>query len=260
MLSGLFFIRTEPRQTPKTRPARDKQVLYFLLPSVLLDAVYVIFCAVQLRYLFGGAEAAAMAGGWAEYARTGFFQLVAVAAINLTLCAAGTDEERLVKKGGAALRIAEAVMLLLTAVILLSAARRMQLYVLAFGMSILRLMTVWGMAAAAVGIVLCAWKLFRPRASFFPVFFGYALVSWCILCLINPAGQVAKYNVNAYLDGRLKTVDTDYLGELYPDAKKALTLLEERSDEYDADIRRIRFEWDREAGRWAGWTASRANK
>ena len=47
----------------------------------LLCLAYAAFVYVQVRYLFGGAESAAMADGYAQYARTGFFQLVAVAVI-----------------------------------------------------------------------------------------------------------------------------------------------------------------------------------
>ncbi len=258
ILSGLYFIRTEPPEARPERPARERQVLPFLLSAVVLDAVYVLFCAIQLRFLFGGAEAASMAGGWAEYARTGFFQLVAVAAINLTLCVIGADEARFGLKGGRALRIAEAVMLALTVVILVSAARRMQLYILAYGMSSLRLVTLWGMAAILVGILAAGFKLYQPAFAFFPVFFGFVLTTWCVLCLMNPAGRVARYNVDAYLDGRLSAVDVHYLGELTSDAAGALRLLDERTDEYDADIREVEREWSLNgADRWTLWKTNR---
>lgn len=256
ILSGLYFIRTEPRQNKKERDESVKPVIYFLMPSILLDTVYAVFCALQLRYLFGGAEAAAMAGGWAEYARTGFFQLVAVAAINLTLCGAGANKLRFAEKGGSALRVSEAVMLVLTAVILLSAARRMQLYILAFGMSVLRLITLWGMIVAAVGILAAGYKLIRPAFLFFPVLFGFALSAWCVLCLMNPAGQVANYNVDAYLDGRLEAVDVYYLGELTPDAAKALERLAKHSEKYRKDALETICRWhDADGIPWGNWKA-----
>lgn len=235
--SGLFFIREGRRPAAETveRPARERHTLPFLLPAVLLDIVYVLFCAVQLRYLFGGAEAAAMAGGWAEYARTGFFQLVAVACIDLALCVIGARWERFSAKGGLVLRIADGLLLVLTAVILLSAARRMQLYIGAFGMSLLRLLTLWGMLVIAVGILAAAWKLIRPDFVFWRVFSGFALGTWCLLCLMNPAGLAANYNVDAYLDGRLPEVDVWYLENLTPDAAPALQRLVDESDAYDGE-------------------------
>lgn len=50
----------------------------------MLDVLYAFFLAVQCAALFGGADYLARAGiSYASYARSGFFQLVAVAAVNL---------------------------------------------------------------------------------------------------------------------------------------------------------------------------------
>ena len=37
------------------------------------DRVYAVFCYIQVRYLFGGIETALLQGGYAQYARSGFF-------------------------------------------------------------------------------------------------------------------------------------------------------------------------------------------
>ena len=49
----------------------------------LVDALFLAFVVVQLRYLFGGAALVAVSPDLthAEYARRGFFELVAVAAL-----------------------------------------------------------------------------------------------------------------------------------------------------------------------------------
>ena len=248
--SGLYFLQTEaPASEGAEEPAKERYVLPFLLPALLLDAVYIFFCAIQIKYLFGGAEAAAMAGGWAHYAREGFFQLVAVAVINLGLCLLGCREDRLARKGGLSLRIASGLMLLLTLVILVSAARRMQLYILAYGLSVLRLMTLWGMLVIAVGILAAGWKLFRPRFSFFRVFAPFALTAWCLFCLANPGGVIANYNVDRYLSGELETVDTFYLEQLGPDALPALYRLKDATGEGEYAIGAAQRHADYEA-RW----------
>lgn len=221
--SGLYFITTDAPGT-STAEKREKapQTLFFLLPVLLLDLVYVLFCAVQIKHLFGGTEAASMAGGWAEYAREGFFQLVAVAAINLTLCLLGSSKPHFAARGGLILRLANGLMLLLTLIILASAFRRMQLYIQAFGLSVLRLMTLWGMLVILAGLLTAGWKLLRPGFSFFSVFAPFVLGTWCLFSLLNPCGTIADYNVSRYLEGSLDMIDTDYLGELGPDALPSL--------------------------------------
>ena len=256
--SGLTFLRDPaPTQLKRTASGRERRALPFLVPVLTLDLVYVLFCAIQLRYLFGGAEAASMAGGWAEYARTGFFQLVAVAVIDLALCLFGTDADRFADKGGTVLRIADAVMLLLTAVILVSAWYRMHLYIAAFGLSVLRLMTLWGMLMIALGLLLAGGKLVRPDFGFWRVFFAAAVVSWTLLSLAGPAARAADYNVDAYLDGRLPQADVDYLSALGCDARPAVKRLLAESDEYDDAAWNALICFDEEAHdaaqRWSSW-------
>lgn len=228
--SGLYFIAEAPAPKADTAsPKKSPATLYFLLPTLLLDGVYLLFCAIQIKYLFGGAEAAAIAGSWAEYAREGFFQLVAVAAINLTVCLLGSRQETLSLRGGKILRAANALLLLLTLVILASALRRMQLYILVYGLSVLRLLTLWGMAVIAVGIFAAGVKLLRSRFSFFRVFGPFVLAAWCLFSLMNPCAVIARYNVDRYLEGSLEQIDTEYLSTLGTDTLPALRHLEEAS-------------------------------
>lgn len=258
--SGLYFLREPVGEKAEAKPHTEHPAIPFLAPALALDLVYLIFCAVQFRYLFGGAETAAMAGGWAEYARSGFFQLAAVALINLIVCVLSAHGGRLNTRGGRLLRIACAVMLSLTAVILASAAYRMHLYIAAFGMSVLRLMTLWGMLVIAFGILASGRKLLRPDASFWQLLFPFAVGTWCLLCLMNPAGRVADYNVNAYLDGRLATVDVEYLEELSPDAAPALKRLAASSEEYAAEAQSA-LRWLQRTVYWEGstWSSLKAS-
>ncbi len=239
--SGLHYLIAVPARETEMPKARERQALPFLLPVLLLDGVYILFCAVQIKYLFGGAESTAISGHWAYYARQGFFQLVAVAAINLTLCTLGAHRDRVRMQGGTFLRIALGLMLILTLVILASAARRMQLYILAYGLSTLRLMTLWGMAVILAGIGLAGWKLIDPNATFLRVFIPLVLGSWCLFCLAGPGPLQAHYNVNRYLQGSLTEVDTIHLSSLGTDALPALYRLEEAEPDLSAAaISRIR--------------------
>ena len=54
---------------------------------VVVDLLFLAFVLVQFRYLFGGAELVRGLTGmsYADYARRGFFELVAVAALSLPL-------------------------------------------------------------------------------------------------------------------------------------------------------------------------------
>ncbi len=218
--SALFFLGQAPEARPeRTRTEKAPNALPFLSAVFLLDGVYLVFIVIQIAYLFGGAESATMAGGWAQYARSGFFQLVAVTAINLLLCLISSGGGRLSAKGGRALFGGNALLLAASAVILASAAWRMGLYIRAFGLSLLRLTTLWIMLFIAVLLVTAAVRLLRPSTRFGRVFIGFGLAAWCLFCLVNPAGLVAAWNVHAYESGRLHELDVAYLEALYPDTR-----------------------------------------
>ena len=176
-----------------------------------------------------------MAGGWAGYARSGFFQLVYVTIINLGLVLLGTDAGRFASRGGKLLRALYGLLLALTAVILVSAFWRMRLYIDAFGLSILRLLTLWAMAVVCFSLLAAAWKLARPGARFFRAAGGFALALWCLMSLAGPARMIANHNVNQYLAGSLSEVDADYLRALGADALPALQALGEDPNPPSAD-------------------------
>lgn len=227
LFSALYFLRHTPKKDSKA-PARVLPAVPFATALILLNAVYLVFVVIQFAFLFGGAETAAMKGGFAEYARSGFFQLVAVSAINLAavLLTSAAD-------GRVLLRVLSTLLLVLTCVILFSAFWRMRLYISVYGMSLLRAMTLWAMAFIAVCLVLAAVKVWRPAFRFWPVFAALGLAGWIIFNFINIDARIADYNVNAYLEGRLEDVDIYYLSRLSPDVVPALErLCDAAGDDY----------------------------
>lgn len=214
--SGLYFL-TVPRKAPEPKPQPEAGVpetfsaAPFLTVLALLDAVYLVFAVIQVVYLFGGAETAAMQGGYALYARSGFFQLVAVAAINVCAVLCTCLWSRRCTAGFRSLRVLSLAMVALTLVILASAVYRMGLYISVYGLSLLRLLTLWGMLVILVSLGAAVWKTLRPDFRFFQVFFLFALISWVLLNLANPNAIIANYNVDAYLSGAVEQVDVHYL-------------------------------------------------
>ncbi len=231
----------------------------------LLDCVYLVFVAIQFAFLFGGAEAAAMKGGWAEYARSGFFQLVEVSCINLAavLAAAilGVDRAKKGAPGRRLLLTLSALLLVFTAVILCSALWRMWLYISVYGLSLLRAMTLWGMAFLAVCLAAAGLRLFRPGFRFFPVFLAAGLALWLAFSFVNIDRRIADYNVNAWLRGHVEQIDTAYLTALGPDTLPALRRLHAAKAFSDRELAAFERQLSGEASRmtWREWNLSLAH-
>lgn len=227
--SGLYFL-TQTRSAPQQAQSDAQETKQphaaapFVTVLVLLDIVYVVFSVIQIVFLFGGAETATMQGGYAQYARSGFFQLVAVTAINL--CAVLLTvlwAKRCTESGRLALRVLALVLLGLTLIILASAVFRMSLYISVYALSMLRLLTLWAMFVILVSIFAAAWKTLHPEFNFWRVLFLVALCSWTLLSLIGPMRIIAEYNVSAFISGQVAQFDLQYFeaaigwnGEILP--------------------------------------------
>ena len=187
----------------------------------MLAAVYGLFVYVQFRYLFGGVETARMAGGYAEYARNGFFELVTLAILTLLLI---FPFLRLCPQSPA-VRLLCGLVALLTVIIDVSAFFRMRLYIQAFGLSVLRVVTLWGMAMVLLSLIACLIKCFFPAVRVCPALTALALGSWLLLNYANvdrivAADLVARYN------GGMEHLDIRYLSTLSPDVLPELNRIE----------------------------------
>lgn len=236
-------------------PVQDKKTvsLPVLTAAVVLGALiaaYALFVWVQVNYLFGGAKSAAMAGGWAQYARKGFFELVFIGALNIGLMSLT------LKKGQRSLllRLLNGALIFLSALMLLSAARRMILYIEAFGFSLLRLITLWAMAMILSALAAFTVRLLHPDARLFRPLAALALASWVGLNLLSPAALVANWNAKAFIKGSLRSVDTNYLASLGADALPALRRLSENGSMDAAEA--IRDLHRRGPSSWYAWSLS----
>ncbi len=119
----------------------------------VLIAVYAAFCALQYTYLFGGRLPAAYT--YSEYARSGFTELMWVAAINFLLFALCLRYVR----PSRVLKVLSALLLAATALLLGSAATRLLLYIGAYRLTFNRILPLWWMIYLVALVVLCAVRL-----------------------------------------------------------------------------------------------------
>jgi len=189
-----------------------------------LDAVFLAFVVVQIRYLFGGASLVSVSPGltYAEYARHGFFALIAVAALSLPVLLAA--HWLLHPKIQRAKRVFEAlagIQIVLLFVVMASAVQRMRFYEDEYGLTEARLYPTAFMGWLAVVLVWFALTVLRDRREAFAfgaLIAGFLLIA--VLHLINPNQLIARVNIARALSGR--RFDADYTGKLGADAVPTL--------------------------------------
>lgn len=157
--------RPAPAKAPAV-PTLSADGLLFLIILAALDGLYLLFLLVQSAGLFGGAAYLAQRGiSYAEWARSGFFQMVGVTAVNLTVLMTALSVSRRAGRSWRVLRVLAALLVGESLVLLVSAAWRMTLYVSAYGLSFKRLLTYWGMAMMALFFLAALWKIHRPTSA-----------------------------------------------------------------------------------------------
>lgn len=181
-------------------------VLAFAAPML---AVYVVFFISQWKYFVSGFSGILPDGTtYAEYARNGFFQLCAVAAINLVLTAMiDAFAERAGKAKDVSARVVSAVLAISSLVLLSTAAAKMALYVKMYGLTQTRVYASWFMAVLAVVFVLVIVKQLVPRFKLIPISLACCVALYAVLAFSGVEGLIAKHNVDRYLDKTLYNVD-----------------------------------------------------
>lgn len=200
--------------------------------------LYIIFLSVQANYYFGGFASNLPDGmTYAEYARSGFFELCAVAVINMAVIIILATFTKKKESGKAALplRIYSVVMSCFTLLLIAVAMSKMIMYIDAYGLSRLRLFTSWFMILLAFAFVFVIVKQVFGKFNYFGTLAAVFAVLFGALCFCDVDGRIAEYNVNAYISGRMEKVDMIQLGKLsdsaVPYILKLTRPVDGRSDE-----------------------------
>ncbi|MEU7926117.1 DUF4173 domain-containing protein [Micromonospora sp. NPDC049107] len=230
-LLGAAYLVSRPPNLDGLRPgpARPAHRLEWTLPLVLLDALFAAFVLVQLTVLFGGSGHVLRTAGltYAQYARGGFWQLLAVTGLTLLVIAvAARRAPKATRTDRLLVRALLGALTALSLVIVASALYRMQVYADAYGATRLRLVVATVELWLGLLFVLVGVAVVRLRATWLPrLVIGTAVLALLGLALVNPDRLIADRNVDRYLQtGRL---DVDYVSGLSADAVPALARLPE---------------------------------
>ena len=220
LLRDLAAPRDEMRQLPPAELTRvSAPRLGAIEVGVVLGALNVLFFAfvlVQLRYLFGGHALVESRTNltYAEYARHGFFELVAVAALVLpVVLAADWVLRREGRRDELVVRALSAVLVGLVLVVMASALQRMRLYEQAYGLTELRVyatgIIIW-LGAVFAWFAITVLRGRRAQFAIGVLVLGFAAT--LALNAVNPDALIARTNLDR------PKVDVHYVAQLSDDA------------------------------------------
>lgn len=202
-------------------------VVEWRLALVALNLLFALFVAVQIAVLFGGDGYVRNTAGltYAEYARSGFAQLVLVTILTLGVVAGSLRWGRTGTAGSSRLlRALLAALCVLALVVLASALHRLGLYEEAFGFTLARLAVHALLLGTGAIVILVVVALASGRRGWLPrASVGLVATAALAFWVSDPDRRIADHNVDRYeATGR---IDADYLGGLSADAVPELVRL-----------------------------------
>ena len=213
----------QERAIVRTRIGATEAIV--ILASV--DALFLVFVALQAAYLFGGLDTLAVSGmTYSDYARRGFGELIVAAALSgILLIVLGN----LVEVRGRIYRLLSAALAVCSGIVVASAYLRITLYQQAYGWTELRFYTVAGIAWLALCAAVALMCVLMDRITPLP---KVALLSGLVVAvacnLVGPQAFVTQQNVDRAMDpalvapGGQSGLDVGYLSSLDADAIRVL--------------------------------------
>ncbi|MFA6309332.1 MAG: DUF4173 domain-containing protein [Clostridia bacterium] len=216
-LFGLIYSAYSRRETEPGKEGKrqgDLIILNIFLISIL--AIYTIFVVIQFKYLFANLLTASSQHpfnlpfklpfnlSFTEYARKGFFELLALSGVNIVLILITIRLTKQTKNVWA--KVTKWLCFYLcaiTIVLLASSLYRMNLYNIIDGLTRLRFMVFGFLIFESIGLLITFLYIFKPKFNIVSVYLIIALVYYLLLNVVPMDYFVAKSQIDRYInDGK----------------------------------------------------------
>ena len=249
LFGAMFGVKRRHNENKPTKPANLNRC--HVMPKALLCAtvtpilaVYVLFFISQWNYYisaFTGMLPEHLT--YAEYARSGFFELCWIVGFNAVLLLLFNllmrrkeNEKHVLQK------IYSSVISLFTLILIATALSKLVLYIGSYGLTQKRVYAAWLIVLLAMIFILVLLKQILPKLKLIFCIIAVCVLMFALIAVPNVDGMIADHNVDAYLSGELHEVDVEALRASGVSAVPALVELRdallEKNDltEYETQI------------------------
>lgn len=229
LLYGFVSVMLRKKLPGRQGIVEKAQPIPIMVVITLLTAIYLLFAGIQLVYLFSGNGTLPEGVTYAEYARSGFFELLAVCIFNVVVSFVGKE----CFQRHWFLDVLLIVMSLCTMVMVASSAMRMLLYIDAYQLTYLRVLVLFALANIALLLAGLIIAIFRPSFSLFTYGVVVLSITYTMFAYSKPDALIASYNIESYLSAPLdKELDLYYLLNSSADAASVIANYQVEIEEY----------------------------
>ncbi len=203
---GVYSAVKNRKDQSEEKDLRTQEPVLAITVLAVIGVVYLLFCMVQISYLFTGGFALPEEYSYAGFARQGFFQLLFVSGLNLLLVLVilGFFRENKI------LKIMLTVLSACTYIMMISSACRMLLYIQAYQLTRLRVLVLFALLVLAVLFAGVIRNIYRESFPLFRYSVAVVTVIYLMLSFSRMDAWIASYNI--------AHDQTTYLYELSVDA------------------------------------------
>lgn len=203
ILNSIFKIQKENKKEInylKNKKALDKFTVKLLLIS--LNLIYLIFCFIQVKSLFLERTNMHSSFNYANYARTGFFQLMFVTFINfIIILVTNRNSKKSVK-------ILNVLLVIFTIIIAISSMYRMYMYSSEYGFTYLRIFVYIILITEIITFIPILIYIFNDKIDFLKWCFIISIIVYCSINYINIENIIVNQNINKEDSSK---IDYEYL-------------------------------------------------
>ena len=189
---SILYNISQKKLNSQQKDFRTQEPLIAITFLALIAVVYLIFCGIQISYIFTGGMELPSGYTYSSFARQGFFQLLFVCVLNLILvlmCLGLFRENK-------TLKILLTFISGCTYIMIVSSAYRMMLYIVAYQLTRLRILVLAALLVLAILLGGVIRSIFRESFPLFKYSTIVVTVIYVILSLSRIDFIIAKYNVS----------------------------------------------------------------
>lgn len=223
-LSFILHIQKEYlNKESKIKNNGNKYTFAVKLLLFTLNIVYLVFCSIQVESLFSKVN---MNGtfDYANYARTGFFQLMFVSFINFAIILISNqyneNKEKIIK-------ILNIFLVIFTIIIDISSMYRMHMYETEYGLTYLRTFSYIILLTEIITFIPIIKYILSEKFDFIKWIFIICVCVYCIINYINIEKVIINKNINRNIN--TTSIDYEYISNIA--SEDSYSILEERLKE-----------------------------
>ena len=200
----LFIINDFSKEKNNLKEEKSKDAFTMKVLLTVLNVVYVIFDIIQIKSLMFHSVGDGVT--YAEYARQGFFELMFVSIINISIILFSKKYKSNDKNY---INIMSIMMVILTLIIIVSAFLRMYLYEVAYGYTLLRLLVYITLITEVILLIPTIKYIINPNTKIVRDYMIIIISVYTFINFINIDRLIAEKNIERYYDN--KKIDLLYL-------------------------------------------------